>query len=150
MVEIKYLPEVCLFAVKALMDETIDMPEKEDMLSVFGSLEASLSIVPLEEIAARIMQSKDIASEGFADFNQYHQWYLSMGGIPDYGEEARWPCIRGNEDEVLTDGWHRFHAYVKAGHKTVPVLSFNGKQFHDLHANWQSSQSSPSFKRALG
>jgi len=62
--------------------------------------------------------------EGWSDFPSYHAWYLSHDRAPAHGPKNRWPSIVSGdpEDEFFTDGWHRFHSYVRDGHPTVPVI----------------------------
>lgn len=81
----------------------------------------SLEIISIEEAKRRcITQSEDWYAE--ESFEEYHKAYVGNGkDIPNHGDSV-YPVIEGGFGEWLDDGWHRFHSYVKYGHKEVPVL----------------------------
>jgi len=82
------------------------------------------SEIPAAILAKEIAEDPDIAEE-FGDFESYHQWYLKLGGIPDYPPKNRWPVILSPfEDETLQDGWHRLHDYYRKGARKIPVVWF--------------------------
>lgn len=88
----------------------------------YRSKRFGLARVSTKNLQDQIMLSDDI-KEGFENFADYHQWYVSQGGVAAH--KAMWPpiasCMAG---ELFEDGWHRFHSYVAAGKKIVPVLWF--------------------------
>lgn len=65
--------------------------------------------------------------QDFDSVDEYHHWYVTEGGVmPRHSRRARWPSILAgeNDPEVLQDGWHRFHAYVEMGMRTVPLIYY--------------------------
>jgi len=102
---------------KAAATEFLDAPEKRAYL--VGEL-------PTEYVKQRIVSEW---SEPFPwpSFDAYHRWYIGnneeRGTMPRYSAKNRWPSLLvGVEGEgFIYDGWHRFHAYVRAGDPTVPV-----------------------------
>jgi hypothetical protein len=76
-----------------------------------------------DDIKHRIMKVEPEISQDFNTFQEYADWYCS-GPMPEYSEKDRWPCVASGDELVLEDGWHRLHAYIKAGHATIPVLEF--------------------------
>lgn len=76
-----------------------------------------------EDIKQRIMTIEPEISKSYATFQAYADWYCA-GPLPEHSDSDRWPCMASGDDLVLEDGWHRFHAYVKAGHSTIPILEF--------------------------
>lgn len=77
-------------------------------------------MLTLEEAKRRCMQFPFDAGD-FPTFEEYHQWYIDGGDIPDHGDSV-YPSIEGGHNEWLDDGWHRFHSYVKKGFQFIPVL----------------------------
>lgn len=61
----------------------------------------------------------------FRDFDEYHEWYVSQGKMPDHPTAALWPVILSSTpDETLQDGWHRLHDYYRKGIEMVPAVYF--------------------------
>lgn len=93
--------------------------------SRYGNRKFGVGLVNTDNIICSIMDNNITIKETFDDWESYHQWYLSSHDIPVYPEENRWPCIISeNEGEVIQDGWHRFHSYVRSGHPKIPVVFF--------------------------
>jgi len=121
------LPAACKRALRAFAD----VPSAKDpVLERFRhEYHYRYELVPAEEAKRFCMAlwSPEMRQE-FASFDDYHKWYLRANDVPDHGQ-SRWPCIRSApagrsaDDEWLTDGWHRFHAYIRAGDATIPVLT---------------------------
>lgn len=59
----------------------------------------------------------------FTTFDEYHNWYVRGGDIPNY-KNSMYPVIQGGCGEWLDDGWHRFHSYIVHKKEYIPVLSF--------------------------
>lgn len=107
-----------------------------EAVEVFKSVPAKLVEIPVEAVKAAFMASSAIG-ESFSTFDDYHHWYMGAGDVPVYGASNRWPCIAScMEDEVVQDGSHRLHAYVEAGHETIPVLQYDGKAWWRAHKHW--------------
>lgn len=80
--------------------------------------------IPTEDMIAAVMV--DLV-EGFGDWGGYHNWYVAHREMPDHNlDKVLWPVILGSwTDEVLEDGWHRFHHYVRSGVKCIPALYYD-------------------------
>lgn len=116
--------------------EADDMPEKEQSLEIFKHVRAKLIEVPVENVIRAIMATSEISST-YQTFDEYHQWYLSHGDTPSYTSENRWPCISSTQDdEVVDDGSHRLHAYIRAGAKTIPLLEYDYNGWWQVHKAW--------------
>jgi len=101
-------------------------------LASAGELEAhartsqwQLEQVPAEAMKARVMSADpDLMLYG-GTFATYHSWYLGAFRVPDHGA-SRWPVIEHPGDDTcegyLDDGWHRLHAYLRAGDTSIPLL----------------------------
>ena len=87
----------------------------------YGHLKFGMEEISTEKLKEKILERPDL--EGFKKFEDYHAWYKKDCGIPKYSNKNRWACIAESED-VLQDGWHRFHSYVDAGHKTIPLVHY--------------------------
>ncbi|MDK9790137.1 hypothetical protein [Vibrio sp. D431a] len=59
-------------------------------------------------------------------FDDYHKDFRSTSPIR-HSEKDRWPviinsiCLR----TLFYDGWNRFHSYIAAGHKTIPIVTID-------------------------
>lgn len=116
------------------------MPSFAQSLQVFKNVPAQWVEVPVAEFARAVMAEAEIAGN-HKTFEDYRQWYVDRGDTPTYSIENRWPCIFCSSDyEIISDGWHRMHAYVRAGHATIPVLNFDHDAWWKAHALWTSQQ----------
>lgn len=85
--------------------------------------------VPTELLASEISRVQGERGEIDMDFEKYHRWYVEereRNWMPDHGPDNRWPVTLSPyyEEEVLEDGWHRFHDYYRKEHSTIPVVQF--------------------------
>ncbi len=127
------------FATVEYCIEGDDMPEFSDAIEVFKDVPATLLEIPVDVIKAASMAFPDMAGD-FANFDDYHRWYMSNSDMPTYGAEKRWPCIASLlEDELVQDGNHRLHAYIEADHATIPVLRYDYKAWWKAHTRWKQS-----------
>jgi len=55
----------------------------------------------------------------FQTFAEYHGWYVGHTDTPSHVEV--WP-IELDPDQIIEDGSHRFHRYVRAGLQVVPAI----------------------------
>ena len=130
------LPAEATFSTVQYCIEIEEMPGILQAIDVFKSVPAQLLEIPLDAVKATFMASPEIA-ESFATFDDYHRWYMDAGDVPVYGAANRWPCIASAmEDEVVQVGSHRLHAYIAAGHETIPVLSFDCEAWWKAHKHW--------------
>ena len=86
--------------------------------------------VPTEVMVREISRVQGGRGETSQDFDEYHKEYVEMGPMPTHGPENRWPVTLSPyyEEEVLQDGWHRFHDYYRKGHDSIPVVEFVRKR----------------------
>ena len=57
---------------------------------------------------------------GWNNFEDYHKWYGDEE--TDHGDSVLPIIIDFNDEELIIDGWHRFHSYVRKGLTKIPVL----------------------------
>jgi hypothetical protein len=73
-------------------------------------------LVPIEiltkEVAKRI---------GYKTFQEYHEWYNDN---TDHGDSILPIILSFDNEELIEDGWHRFHSYYRKGIKKIPVVVF--------------------------
>lgn len=132
-------PEVAIATVQFSIEQD-EMPELSEAASIFGGVSATLIEIPVDAVKAAFMSIPEFA-DAHANFDAYHAWYVSQNDTPHYGAEDRWPCIASaRDDDVFLDGSHRFHSYIRAGHKTIPVLMFNADEWWAAHAVWMSAK----------
>ena len=114
------------------------MPELPIAHAVFKDVPATLLDISVEVIKTAIMAFPDMKC--YDSFDDYHRWYMGSGDMPVYGSEGRWPCIASlMEGEIVQDGNHRLHAYIEAGHATIPVLRYDFKAWWKAHKRWKQS-----------
>lgn len=100
----------------------------KNAVQVYWADEFGLEISPNSlwgyvEIPVEALKQAIGGMEDHPDFESYHQWYTTGGDIPDYSN-ADYAVILDNiyEEEVILDGWHRFHDYVRKGVKNIPAV----------------------------
>lgn len=132
------LPEAT-FATVQYCVEIDEMPGMQEAVEVFKSVPATLVEIPVDVVKAAFMASPEIA-KSFSTFEDYHRWYMGADDMPVSGAEKRWPCIASLlEDELVQDGNHRLHAYIEAGHATIPVLRYDFNAWWKAHERWKQS-----------
>ena len=58
---------------------------------------------------------------GYDSFEEYHKDY---GDNTDHGSSVLPVILSFDNDELIEDGWHRFHSYYRKGLKNIPVVVF--------------------------
>ncbi len=84
--------------------------------------------LPMDELCREIFErTPDIRSD-FRTFKEYCKWYECMNLTKsDRRHRTVWPVILSStDDDVLQDGWHRFHVYRIQGREHVPALFYTG------------------------
>ena len=91
-----------------------------------GDSEYGLVTVPTKTlIDAWAEIDSDAIKDFHGNFDAYHAWYQSRRGTSTRGggKNPTWPVIFSDyEDELLQDGWHRFHQYIANGVKEIACL----------------------------
>jgi hypothetical protein len=113
----KHNAEVIVANLKSVLPEIVE---------AHGDYEIGLVTVPTAELIELWGEIDSDATEDFdGNFDAYHAWYQSTrhddgrGG----GENPTWPVIlSGFHDELLEDGWHRFHQYIANGAEEITCL----------------------------
>lgn len=105
-------------------------------LKKYGDCKFGVVNIPTEVLKSEVMKGENDIGRDFKTFDEYHKWYISEDdSLPHYPSKNRWPCIMdATEDDnynwILEDGWHRFHSYVRSGHKTIPCIYYlNGIKY---------------------
>ena len=76
-----------------------------------------------EALKSSVMQDEDIASS-YASWEDYHAAY-TRGSTPTHPEADRWPVLLSYDNyETLTDGWNRFHSYMRDGVEEIHALFY--------------------------
>jgi len=92
---------------KELIDDELRSNSKRKMF-YFG-------IVPIDLIKDEVVKRLD-----FNTFDEYHKWYGDEQ--TDHGDSVLPIIIDYDDEELIIDGWHRFHSYVRKGLNKIPVL----------------------------
>ena len=86
-----------------------------------GEGEYGLTTMPTKQLIEAFLE----IDSDVTDFDAYHRCYqdackkTGRGG----GEKPTWPVILSEfEDELLQDGWHRFHQYIENGTEEIACL----------------------------
>ena len=72
-------------------------------------------IVPIKLIQDEVIKRLDWDS-----FENYHKWYGDEN--TDHGDSVLPIIIDFDDEELIVDGWHRFHSYVRKGLDQIPVV----------------------------
>lgn len=74
-------------------------------------------VVPLNELIIAVQNS----DEDYVDFEKYHQDYMSRGDVSSH--ETVWALILDlYSNDIILDGWHRFHSYIEKGINLIPMV----------------------------
>lgn len=66
--------------------------------------------------------TKEVAKRmGFKTFQEYHEWYNDN---TDHKDSVLPIIVSFDNEELIEDGWHRFHSYYRKGMKQIPVIAF--------------------------
>jgi hypothetical protein len=93
--------------IKELIDDELRSNSKRKMF-YFG-------IVPIDLIKDEVVKRLD-----FNTFDEYHKWYGDEQ--TNHGDSVLPIIIDYDDEELIIDGWHRFHSYVRKGLNEIPVL----------------------------
>lgn len=70
------------------------------------------------------MQSPNF--EDYDGFDQYHHDYVQdgqkLGDMPDHPSVSHAVILGAADEDVIYDGWHRFHDYVRKGVTEIPCV----------------------------
>jgi len=89
----------------------------------YGNWKFGMVDIPTKVMIKAVMQEKDVKKD-FESWSDYHQWYKDSGYVK-HPRKNRWPSILSSfDDEVMEDGWHRFHCYAGRGDKTIPCIYY--------------------------
>jgi len=118
-VEFRRLPATAKQAILARAAEHLDPDTKSpriDPKQRFGYVE-----IPMEALQQAVLAAVQREGAPFKTFEDYHRWYISHG-IPSHIEV--WPIEldMDDPDQIIDDGSHRFHSYVRSGVKVVPAI----------------------------
>lgn len=79
--------------------------------------------LPMERLKAAIGGGSE---DRFPDFETYHRWYLAQGNMPDHARASHAVILDDEYEDVLYDGWHRFHDYARKGVEVVGAVLMSG------------------------
>ena len=119
-------------ALKKLLGQSL-----HHYIKKYGDKKFGMVDIPTKDLIQEIMKRNRDIKEDWETFEEYKKWYLSSFGKGYVGKHIsrnrsyRWPSIiSGFDDEVLEDGWTRFHCYVARGDKTIPCIFYVWKVNH--------------------
>ena len=92
----------------------------EDYAKVYLHKEFRVGEISIEELKDRIMKCNCF---DFDDFEEYHNWYVEVGDIPDY-KDSVFPVVLSDCGECIEDGWHRFHSYIRNKLTKIPFVEY--------------------------
>jgi hypothetical protein len=112
------LPEVARKAILTRAGEHTENP-RINPNKLIGYVE-----IPMKALQQAVMQRLQRDDAPFKNFDEYHQWYTSHGDTPSHTE--LWPIELDSHmtdfDDLILDGSHRFHSYVRSGVLVVPAI----------------------------
>ena len=83
-------------------------------------------VIPTVDLIANAMRNPDLLKR-FPDFPKYHRWFFTGKHRTSVQVENPWPVVLDTEpgtEEILEDGYHRFHRYYSQGVEQIPALYF--------------------------
>ena len=81
--------------------------------------------IPTAVIIELIWNFHPEIKEEYDSFSEYHEWYMNHGDTPDH--TSQWAVVIGTgvvQEEIIEDGWHRFHSYIKNGFPSIPFVVY--------------------------
>jgi len=98
--------------------------------SDFGDLKGGVRFkafrVPSDAMTSAIWSIPGDLQANHDDWDSYHDWYLGTLRKQELKKRREdWPVILHDHptyDELLWDGWHRLHTYLKLKRKDIPCL----------------------------
>lgn len=98
--------------INILIDDYMSVGRNKNKSFTYG-------VVPMNSL------TKEIAERmGYDTFDEYHKDYVGSNYVQKH-KNSVWPIILNfDNDELIEDGWHRFHDYYSRGLKRVPVVMF--------------------------
>ena len=111
-----YQKSLMIFRNEGMIDD-VDIKDLIDYeLQTIGKRKAFYyGVVPIELIENEV--AKRLEWDSFED---YHKWYGDEE--TDHGDSVLPVIIDFDDEELIVDGWHRFHSYVRKGLTKIPVL----------------------------
>lgn len=81
--------------------------------------------IPTKTLAKEIFERHFDISKDYKSIEDYVKSYDLYRDTPYHKSNNRWPVILSEfDDEVLEDGWHRFHCYYRRKDKSIPCVFF--------------------------
>lgn len=82
--------------------------------------------IPTPVIIELIQKNHPEIPDDFNSFEEYHAWYISQGDTPNHN--TAWAVIIANginDSEILEDGWHRLHSYIRDNLEYIPFVIYH-------------------------
>lgn len=96
--------------IKILINDYMSVGRNKNKSFAYG-------LVPMDIL------TKEISDRlGFETFEEYHRFYNDKE--TNHGKSVYPVIIDSDNEELIEDGWHRFHYYYSIGIKEVPVVMF--------------------------
>ena len=95
----------------------------------YGDCKFGYAHIPTRVMTEEVYNRNADINNDFDSFEEYRVWYFKSDDMPNHPRTKRWPSIlSGFDDEVLEDGWHRFHSYVAMKCRTIPCIFYLNKE----------------------
>jgi hypothetical protein len=112
------LPKTAQKSIIKRAKEHLDPSEK---VAVDPDHQVGYVELPMEALKAAMLAHVQQEGAPFKTFDEYHAWYVGHGDTPNHREV--WPVeLDRTGMNVIDDGSHRFHSYVRKGLATVPAI----------------------------
>jgi hypothetical protein len=95
--------------VNILINDYISVGRNKNKSFAYG-------LIPMQILTKEITKRM-----GFKTFQEYHNWYNDN---TDHKDSILPIILSFDNEELIEDGWHRFHSYYKKGIKEVPAVAF--------------------------
>lgn len=90
-----------------------------------GLTEFTFVSVPTEYLTDYIFKNNPYINDDYQSWQEYHQSYIKTD-MPDHSISNPWACFFSfSDDEVILDGWHRLHCYVKNKMTEIPLIIYD-------------------------
>lgn len=97
-------------------------------LDKYGDEKFGYANIPTSALKEAYMKAEwgaDSFGCNWKDFKDYSNWYKENQDCPKHSPKNKWPCILStHSEELLEDGWHRFHRYIELGCRKIPCLFY--------------------------
>jgi len=112
----------------------------------YGEFDFGVSLINTERLKKVVLENESI-NDDYSNWDDYHDWYVAEEGFVLHSHKHRWPIILADDnEEVIKDGWHRFHNYVHNGDIDIPAVFLPNTE-HVINKNKKDYELTKSYRR---